>query len=132
MGAARQIVRGGLPRKAEKQIAGRIFIAVCPFEINRKSLWNVATDKELTVNGSVCTGLRVYRASCVQGLVCTGLRVYRAWCVQGLVCTGLRVYRAWCVQGLVCTGLGVYRASSEVRKGINENSKYRRHSKNKN
>jgi hypothetical protein len=74
MGAAQHIVCGGLSRKAEKQIAGRIFIAVCPFEINSKSLWNAVTDRELTVNGSVYTGIGVYRAWCVQGLVCTGLR----------------------------------------------------------
>jgi hypothetical protein len=84
MGAAGQILRGGLTPKAEHQIAGRIFVAVCPFEINRKTLWNViqVKDTELTVHDFVCTGLRVYRASCVQGSVCTGLRVYRASCVK--------------------------------------------------
>jgi hypothetical protein len=48
----------GLTRKAENQITGRIFTAVCPFEINTKSLWNVIRDSELTVHGFGCAELR--------------------------------------------------------------------------
>jgi hypothetical protein len=49
---------GGLTRKAENEIARRIFIAVCPFKINRKSLWNVTTDIVMAVHGFVSTRLR--------------------------------------------------------------------------
>ena len=50
---------GGLTFKVEHQIAGRIFIAVCCFEIYRKNLWNVIKDTELTVRDFVYTGLRL-------------------------------------------------------------------------
>ena len=55
------------------------------------------------VQGTACTGYRMYRVSHVQGTACTGYRLYRVPHVQGTECTGYRMYRVPHVQSTACT-----------------------------